>query len=124
MRMTSQDVYGPRYWSVTIYQARLLFFLPRKFDTLREVKDRAEASGSLSLKKVNWEKLHVLGLLEVDRSRRSWVYVRQGPLWKRFWESIDLIPDPNGDDVEEQLRQVDAAFEDSAQNSLRLPEDG
>ena len=122
--MPSQDVYGPRYWSVTIYQARLLFFLPDAFETLREVKDRAEASGSLSLKKVNWEKLHVLGLLEVDRSRRAWVYVRRGPLWQRFWQSIDLHPEPGGPDEAAQLAAVDAAFDHSAQNSLPVPDSG
>lgn len=120
--MPSQDVYGPRYWSVTIYQARLLFFLPEKFETLRDVKDRAEASGSLSLKKVNWEKLHVLGLLEVDRTRRSWVYVRRGPLWRRFWESVEISPRPGGDTQAEQLDRVDAAFDYSSQNSLPVPD--
>ncbi|MFP3386593.1 hypothetical protein, partial [Tritonibacter sp. SIMBA_163] len=78
--MSRQDVYGRRYWSVSIYQARLLFFLPADYVTLRELKDRAEKDGGLSLKKVNWEKLHVLGLLEVDRKTWSWVMVRQGPL--------------------------------------------
>lgn len=120
--MASQDVYGPRYWSVTIYQARLLYFLPPEFETLRDVKDRAEASGSLSLKKVNWEKLHVLGLLEVDRTRHAWVYVRRGPLWERFWESIELMPEPGSERESEQLDQVDAAFDHSAQNSIRVPD--
>jgi hypothetical protein len=119
--MTSQDVYGPRYWSVTIYQARLLFFLPPEYARLRSVKDRAEAAGSLSLKKVNWEKLNVLGLLEVDRTRRSWVLVRRGPLWQPFWDRVGLSPDPDAADAAAQLACVDAAFAHSSKTALTLP---
>jgi hypothetical protein len=122
--MSNQDVYGPRYWSVTIYQARLLFFLPPEYERLRRVKDRAEAAGTLSLKKVNWEKLNVLGLLEVDRTRRSWVLVRQGPVWHEFWAQLGLIPDPDSPDAGDQLARVDAAFDHSAKTTLGLPASG
>jgi hypothetical protein len=120
--MSNQDVYGPRYWSVTIYQARLLFFLPADYARLRSVKDRAEAAGTLSLKKVNWEKLNVLGLLEVDRTRRSWVLVRRGPAWHDFWAQLGLTPDPDATDAADQLASVDAAFDHSAKTTLGLPD--
>lgn len=119
--MSRQDVYGRRYWSVTIYQARLLFFLPPDFAKLREVKDRAEANGGLQLKKVNWEKLHVLGLLEVDRSTWAWVMVRQGPLWTPFWRALELMPSDDPSEHPEQLRQLDALFADASQNTLDMP---
>lgn len=116
--MSSQDVYGRKYWSVTIYQARLLFFLTPEYEKLREVKRNAESSGQLSLKKVNWEKLHVLGLLEVDRERRDWVYVRRGPLWHRFWEELGVDPACNGVDLADKIAEIDAAFDNSAKQAL------
>ncbi|RDD61822.1 hypothetical protein [Ferruginivarius sediminum] len=117
--MSSQDVYGQKYWAVTIYQARLLYFLPATYEKLREVKQRAEDSGQLSLKKVNWEKLHVLGLLEVDRNRRDWVFVRQGPLWQEFWERLGLDPDTCEKDSE-GVAAVDAIFEKADSTTIPL----
>lgn len=117
--MSSQDVYGPKYWSVTIYQARLLYFLPAGYRKLREVKQRAEASGRLSLKKVNWEKLHVLGLLEVDRSRRDWVYVRQGPCWREFWARLGIDPEAATGDSE-GVESVDALFTHTEATTIPL----
>ncbi|MBK1699300.1 hypothetical protein [Rhodovibrio salinarum] len=119
--MSRHDVYGRRYWSVSIYQARLLFFLPADYVTLRELKDRAEKEGGLSLKKLNWEKLHVLGLLEVDRTTWSWVMVRQGPLWRAFWDALDIHPAADDTDISEQLRHLDNLFADASQNTISLP---
>jgi hypothetical protein len=119
--MSSQDAYGRRYWSVSIYQARLLFFLPAEFRRLRAVKEQAEAAGALSLKKVNWEKLHVLGLLEVDRGNRAWVYVRRGPDWAAFWHALAVDPDCAPQDQAAQLARLDAAFEGASQNTIPLP---
>lgn len=119
--MSRQDVYGRRYWSVSIYQARLLFFLPAEYVTLRDLKDRAEKRGGLSLKKVNWEKLHVLGLLEVDRTTWSWVMVRQGPLWRAFWNALDIAPEAGDAELSERLRQLDSLFADASQNTIALP---
>jgi hypothetical protein len=119
--MSRQDVYGRRYWSVSIYQARLLFFLPGDYVTLRELKERAEKDGGLSLKKVNWEKLHVLGLLEVDRKTWSWVMVRQGPLWRPFWDALEITPAVDGGDSGAQLRALDSLFADASQNTISLP---
>lgn len=119
--MSSQDVYGPKYWSVTLYQARLLFFLSPEFERLRDVKNRAEAAGKLSLKKVNWEKLHVLGLLEVDRQRRDWVYVRRGPLWKRFWADLGIDPQDADRAAQETVPKIDAVFDQAAPKAMPLP---
>lgn len=117
--MSSQDVYGQKYWSVTIYQARLLYFLPPEFQKLREVKQRAEDSGQLSLKKVNWEKLHVLGLLDVDRKRRDWVFVRRGPHWHEFWERLGLDPEKHETDSE-GVEKVDAVFDEADTTTIPL----
>ena len=117
--MSSQDVYGQKYWSVTLYQARLLMFVPPGYVKLREVKQAAEGAGRLSLKKVNWEKLHVLGLIEVDRRRRDWVFVRRGPLWQNFWEGLGIDPEAEGD-TGEMVARIDAAFDHSAQRQLPL----
>ncbi len=119
--MSSQDVYGPKYWSVTLYQARLLFFLSREFQKLRDVKNQAEAAGKLSLKKVNWEKLHVLGLLEVDRRRRDWVYVRRGPLWTRFWEEMGIDPQKADHAPQQTVPQIDTVFDEAAHKAMPLP---
>lgn len=119
--MSSQDVYGPKYWSVTLYQARLLFFLSPEFEKLRDVKNRAEAAGKLSLKKVNWEKLHVLGLLDVDRRRRDWVYVSRGPLWERFWKDLGIDPREAGKAPEDNIAEIDTAFDHVQQKAIPLP---
>jgi hypothetical protein len=119
--MSGPEPYGPGYWAVSRYQARLLFFVPPEYDTLRRVKDRAEQVGRVPLKKVNWEKLHVLGLISVQRGRQAWVCVRQTPAWAEFWAELGVQPSGDPETQAAQLAEVDQIFGAGADRRLPLP---
>jgi hypothetical protein len=119
--MRGPEPYGPGYWAVSRYQARLLFFVPPELEPLRTVKDRAERVGRVQLKKVNWEKLHVLGLLAVDRGAQAWVCVRQTPGWLQFWTAMGVVPSADPAAQPDQLAEIDALFGLGADKRVPVP---
>jgi hypothetical protein len=47
--------------------------------------------------------------------------VRQGPLWRPFWDALEITPAVDGGDASEQLRLLDSLFADASQNTIALP---
>lgn len=78
------DSYGSSYWKLTPAQQRLGMALKIDFNELREIKNQAEKDAGISLHQVRWEKLSILGILEVDMNNPDAVYVRRGENCEKF----------------------------------------
>jgi hypothetical protein len=92
------DPLGEDYWSfdcLTDAQKDIAAALTDDWKPLRVILQKTKADGSrpkAASARSNWEKLCVLGLLNVDAAHTKIVRVRRGDKWKDWWEQHgDLI---------------------------------
>jgi hypothetical protein len=85
------DPMGQAYWSfkfITEKQQDVAAALTPDWQPLRSILQQAKADGNHTKRvsaRTNWERLHVMGLLCVDKNRRNGVWVRRGELWDAWW---------------------------------------
>jgi hypothetical protein len=86
------DPAGRDYWTLTYDQRAILGALTTEFQTLRRVLSKAgkDCAGSVTAH-ARWEKLAILGALEVHPTERNDVLVRRGPSWHVHW-NVNGIP--------------------------------
>ena len=92
MRSTKREPIGADYWrNVSRDQEHLAAALTADFRPLRAVIEQRNKDAAASVSAhVRWEKLTLLGLLEVDRRRFDNVYVKRGPQWGAWWEKAGV----------------------------------
>lgn len=92
MGAKKEDPLGAAYWSTPLTREQSYFCaaLREDYHTLRSVFDRVEEDAFQIKASTKWERLHVLGLLDADHSRKDDIYVKRGPQWHSWWEKGGL----------------------------------
>lgn len=93
MTAKKADRLGTEYWATDLSREQSYFCaaLTEDYKPLRRVFIRVKKDALFPIKaNTKWEKLCVLGLMDVDRSRRDDVYVKRGNQWLTWWESLGL----------------------------------
>lgn len=118
MGAKKEDSLGAGYWSTPLTREQSYFCaaLREDYHTLRGVFDQVEADASFQIKaNTKWERLHVLGLLDVDHSRKDDIYVKRGKQWHSWWEKGGLDLTNRQLTTYELLEEMRPIFEGRAQ---------
>lgn len=84
--MKRLDDLGAGYWKLSSDQGSVLGALQSDYQPLRHVLAQTGKNALSANGHIRWEKLAVLGALEVDLTRQDNVYVRRGPVWRQWWD--------------------------------------
>lgn len=79
------------YWDynlLTHAQGHFAAAVSDEWRSVGEIHAQAKSDAKArSLGKSGWERLYVLGIVTVDQSRKSGVFLRRGPNWRDWWSS-------------------------------------
>ena len=87
MPTMQSDPLGADFWTLTQTQNAFGAALSGEYRRLRDIVDQMREDSDKSIgSRLDWLKLYVLQIAEIDLMRRDNVYVRRGAQWPIWWE--------------------------------------
>ena len=92
MKRTQPDPMGAGFWSLNEAQCDFGAALSEDYRRLRNILTQMRADSAKKIgSNLNWLKLCIGDIAEIDLSRRDDVYVRRGKAWQKFWDRHGIM---------------------------------